>query len=88
MIDPFARFADTPTAPASRCFAVSPADEGELPHASKAIYVGKGGDVTLRALDDDSDVTFVGVPSGGILDVRVRAVRATGTTAADLVALV
>ena len=54
---------------------------------TKAIYVGGQGDVTLRAIESDADVTFRNVPSGAILDVRTANIRATGTTATDIVGL-
>ena len=86
-IDPFASTVDSPTAPASYCFAVVPHDTNDVPRVTKAIYVGQGGDVTVRSIDGDADVTFVDVPAGMVLDVRVIAVRATGTTASDIVGL-
>lgn len=86
MQDNLSTFADSPGAPASQCFAVIPSDGGDLPLLTKGIYIGTGGDVTL-APAAGSDVTFRNVPSGAILDVRTRAVRATGTTASNIVGL-
>lgn len=54
---------------------------------TKAIFVGTGGDVVLRAVESSGDVTFRNIASGSILDVRVSAIRATGTSAADIVGL-
>lgn len=87
MTDPFASHADSTLAPSADCFAITPNDNAGLPRVTKALYVGTGGDVVLRPLRSDVDVLFRNLPSGGILDVRASAVRATGTTAADLVAL-
>jgi len=86
-VDSFASFVDSPIAPASRCFAIQASDTAELSQVTKALYVGTGGDVVLRALEDQADVTFRNVASGSLLDVRARAVRASGTTAADIVGL-
>lgn len=86
-MDTFENSTDSLISPAQFCFAIAPNDTGDLDRVTKAIYVGQAGDVTLRALDNDNDVTFRNVASGAILDVRVRAVRATGTTAADIVGL-
>jgi hypothetical protein len=86
-IDPFAAAADSPIAPAELCFPIVPDDVSPLPRATKAIYLGAGGDVTVRTVRGDADVTFRNVPAGSVLDIRVIAVRATGTTAADIVAL-
>ena len=85
--DLFSSAADSPIAPAERCFAVTPSDVSDLPLATKALYVGTGGDVTLLSVNGSEDVTFRNLPDAAIIDVRVRAVRATGTTAADIVAL-
>lgn len=86
-IDSFSGFVDSPIAPASRCFSIVPSDETELAVVTKALYVGSGGDVVLRAVDAVADVAFRNVSAGSTLDVRVRAVRAAGTTAADIVGL-
>lgn len=87
MTNPFEQYADTPTAPALNCFAITPDDTADLALVTKAIYVGEAGDVVLRSAQGDADVTFRNVPEGYILDVRVLAVRATGTTAGSLVGL-
>ena len=85
--DKFYNSSDSLIAPASVCFAIVPSDALELPEVTKALYVGTGGQVTLVPTDNSDPVTFVNVPSGAILDVRVAQVRATGTDAADLVGL-
>lgn len=53
-----------------------------------AVYVGTGGTVVCVPADAPSDattVTFVGVQSGQMLPVMVKAIKATGTTASDFV---
>lgn len=85
--DKFQTSSDSVIAPAQYCFTVAPHNSQELEQVTKALYVGIGGDVTLRAASGQTDVTFANVPSGAILDVRVRAVRLTGTTAAGIVGL-
>ena len=87
MSDPFENFSDTPIAPALNCFDVTPSDSVNLEQVTKAPYVGEGGDIVLRSAHGASDVTFRNVPAGYILDVRVLAVRDTGTTAAAIVGL-
>ena len=87
MEDRFRNHADSPMAPAGNAFAITPSDTESLTIATKAIYVGGAGDITVRPLNGDSDVLFAGFPAGGILDVRISAVRATGTTATDIVGL-
>lgn len=85
--DKFQNSSDSLISPAQVCFPIIPDDTAELAQVTKAIYIGEGGDVVLRAVDGPADVTFTAVPTGAILDVRVSAVRATGTTAANFVGL-
>lgn len=86
--DPFASTIDALGAPARAPFAISPSDTVALPLLPKAIYVGTAGHLVLRGADAAADVTFKNVAAGQILDVHASHVRATGTTAADLVALI
>lgn len=83
--DPHGNAADSLVAPAQTCFSITPSDLAELALVTKAIYVGTGGDVTLRTVRGNQDVTFRNVPTGSILDVRATAVRAAGTSADDIV---
>ncbi len=85
--DTFETVTDSLISPARRAFAVAPNDSSEFEFATKAFYVGTGGDVTLRAIGDDADVTFRNIAGGTILAIRARAIRATGTTASDIVGL-
>jgi len=85
--DPFAQFSDMVAAPACAPFAVTPSDAAPLPVVPKALYVGTAGDLVLRGVAGASDVTFRNVAAGQVIDVRAGFVRATGTTAADIVAL-
>lgn len=83
----FQNYADSPTAPALLCFAITPDDAQPIAHLTKALYIGEGGDLVLRSPLSDSDVTFRNLPAGYILDVRTIAVRATGTTASSIIGL-
>ncbi|MGB3796544.1 MAG: hypothetical protein WA957_09615 [Alteraurantiacibacter sp.] len=85
--DPFSATGDSVIAPSRFTFAVVPDDIAKLDAVTKAIYVGIGGDVVVRSIDADADVTFRNVQAGTILDVRCAHVRATGTTAAGIVGL-
>ena len=66
---------------------MTPSDTQDLPQVTKAIYVGTGGDIALVPVQGAGPVTFRNVPAGAILDVRVRAIRISGTTASDIVGL-
>lgn len=78
---------DSLVAPARFIFSILPDDAADLLRATKAIYVGVAGDLTLKAVGSPDDVVFTNVAAGTILPVRVQAVRASGTTAGSLVGL-
>lgn len=86
--DAFKGFADSPMAPAQSFFAVTPNDQVELPQTTKALYVGTGGTLVVLPALGNTLVTFVKVQDGSILDIRVRSVLATGTTAGNIVGLI
>ena len=64
---------------------ITPDDGADLPTASRAIYVGTAGDLAITMVGGGT-LTLKNVPAG-ILPLRVRRVLATGTSAADLVAV-
>jgi len=68
---------------------VTPSDSAVLNGASFAtgLYVGTGGDVTVVTAKGNT-VKFIGAPSGFIIPVHCTKVKATGTTAADIVAFI
>lgn len=87
-LDHFSAVWDSLIAPARQCSSITPDDIATLPLIPKASYIGRGGNVKLRAIDSSADVTFVNVPSRAILDIRVTAARAAETTASALIGLV
>lgn len=86
MSDNFASETDTLASSARRPYAVIPDDSASLALVPKGIYVGTGGDVTLRGIDAATDVTYRNLPDASYIAVRASHVRATGTTAANLIA--
>ncbi len=87
MADPFNANIDSMLAPSRAPYAITPHDSNALATTPKALYVGTGGTVVLRGIDSAADVTLKNVANGQVLDIRAQFVRATGTTAADIVAL-
>lgn len=85
--DAFQNNSQSAITPSENCFAINPDDNNELPFLTKAIYIGSGGDLVMLIGKSQTPVTFRNVLAGSVLDVRVRAVKSTGTTAADLVGL-
>lgn len=73
--------------PARKLLAVTPHDTNELDLLPNALSFGADGTVSIIAQDDTAPVT-VTVKAGQILPVRARIVRATGTTATGIVALI
>jgi hypothetical protein len=86
VIDPFPQQQDSVLAPSRNTVAVTPHDVNALPSAAKRLYVGATGDVVLRAVDSVADVTYKAVPTGAYISVRAAYVRATGTTATNILA--
>lgn len=78
MTDIFKRHVDSPSAPARRCFIVTPDDSSALPFVTKAIRAGGDGTITFRTADSEVDVTHP-VHNGERIDVQASHVRATGT---------
>ena len=64
--------------------AVTPHDDNAV--SADALYIGVTGDVTVRPRDRSADVTFKAHPVGYLL-LQVTHVRATGTTATNILAL-
>jgi len=62
---------------------VVPDDAANLPHAG-IIYVGGDGDIEVITSGGDT-VTYVGLKQGTWLPVHVTRVKATGTTATNLI---
>jgi hypothetical protein len=87
MPDPFSGLVDGVSAPATRGVAVAPHDVNALADIPKALFVGVGGDVVARGVNDSGDLTFRNLAAGSVLPFRAKFVRATGTTASAIVAL-
>lgn len=85
MPDKFAGYADSAAGPSTAPFAIVPSNTEPLPDVPKGIYVGTGGTVVLRGVNGVTDVTYKNLADGSYIAVRASHVRATGTTATDLV---
>lgn len=86
MADKFEKYVDSLDGPATNISSVTPHDTNELAQASRAIYVGGGGDMAVEMVDGTS-ATFVGITAGFLLPIRVNKILVTGTTATNIVSL-
>ena len=87
MSDIFQASADTVSAPARRAVQVTPHDINALDDIPKALFVGTAGTITMRGVDGSVDQLWKNVAAGSVLPFRAQYVRASGTTAADILAL-
>lgn len=74
------------SAPASRAFAITPADGANLTNNIRAIYVGGAGNLKIDTVGGDT-VTLTGVLVGVVYWIRAKKVNSTGTTATNLIGL-
>ena len=86
MKDPFSSQSPGLTSPAAHAAAITPSDETPLSTATRALYVGGGGDAAVRMVSGDV-VTFRNLQSGTVYPVRITQVLLAGTTATDLVGM-
>lgn len=71
--------------PGYKFAAITPHDSTDIPLTRK-VYVGGAGNVV--AVDADGNaVTFTAVPAGTMLDIAVRRINSTSTTATAMVAI-
>ncbi|TXH49278.1 MAG: hypothetical protein E6Q97_23020 [Desulfurellales bacterium] len=70
--------------PSDKSAAVTPNDSTQQP-VGRTLYVGTGGNITGRLLGDTADRVWKNVPNGMPLPFVFQYIRATGTTAADMI---
>ena len=75
------------TLAAGNAYAITPSDSADLSVLTRGLYVGTAGNVAVILALDSVAVTFVGVPAGSLLPIRVKRLMATNTTATNLVAV-
>lgn len=70
---------DSVMASGRKGFAITPHDSTELALTPKAVWVGGGGNLVVRLVDDSADITFSGVAAGTLLPIRPKLVKTTST---------
>ena len=76
-----------PPGPMVSGFAVTTSDTVVFANPTRGLWIGSAGAVSVFFNADTVPVTLTGVPAGTLLEVSVVQVRATGTTASNIVAL-
>jgi len=69
--------------------AITPSDTVDIRQTTNRLYVGGAGNirVTLAGMAEDQFLNFTSVPVGTMLEIQVKRVWATGTTATNLLGL-
>ncbi len=74
---------------AKQAYAITTHDTNEIGTLEpKFIWVGGAGNITFRPVGGTADVLLSGIPAGTLLPIAPSHIRATGTTATLMVALV
>ncbi len=84
--DPFQNTSLSLDSPAESAAPVTPNDTTDLAVATRSLFVGTPGDVTVHMLGQSTPVTFPNLPVC-LLPIRVDRVLSTGTSASDIIAL-
>ena len=83
----YTEYTHTADSPSASFAAVTPSDSTDLTDYARALYVGGAGNLYVDGIEGGSNVGFIGVAAGTILSIAVKRVRATNTTATNIVAL-
>jgi hypothetical protein len=86
MMDSFKKHSRSLTSPPENAIEVVGEDSADLAYATRALYIGGGGDLRVRMLGGGT-VTLANVPSGTLIPLRVTRIFATGTTATEILGL-
>jgi hypothetical protein len=86
MADAYSNIRDL-TAPGRSAVAVVTSDVADLTDIPKVLFIGTAGNISVDPVDGPGTAVIFKVPQGVFDAVRVKRVRATGTTAADIVAI-
>lgn len=83
-MDPYSRAMSA--GPATRAEHVTTHNSKPLAEIPRALFVGKGGTLKMRGVDDAEDRTWK-VPAGAVIPFRAQYIRTTGTSADDIMAM-
>ena len=86
-VDSHATTAEGISAPANDAAAVTPHNSNELGYVTRGVYVGGEGDLEVVMAGNGATVVFSAVPSGTLLPIRCKIIKADNTTATLILAL-
>ena len=86
MADEFQNHTTSLTSPATAGETVIPHDDTDLAFCTRGLYVGASGTVVAVLISGD-EITLNDAQAGVIYPLRIRRIKATGTSAAGLVGL-
>jgi hypothetical protein len=72
--------------PAEHAETVTPSDSTDLVVVSRALWIGGAGNISV-VMASGATVTFSGIVAGTLLPIRVSRVKATSTTATNIIAV-
>ncbi|QDZ10718.1 spike base protein, RCAP_Rcc01079 family [Devosia ginsengisoli] len=87
MQDRYDGYSSSLAGPVGHGFAIVPDDGADLAEITRALYVGVGGSLSI-VLQSGAELTLQGVAAGTVLPLRVRRLKASGTSASAVVGLV
>lgn len=74
--------------PAEQSIAVNVSSSDQtLTTASRALYIGSGGNLTVRLVGDSADSTYSNLAAGTVYPLACSIIRTSGATASGIVAL-
>jgi hypothetical protein len=82
----YRNYGSNPTSPAIGYESVVPSDSVNLAFPCRGVYIGGTGNLSLISPNGET-VTLVGLIGGQIYPFAATRIRATGTTATDILAL-
>lgn len=86
MTDEFDNHGYSLDSPLANGASVTPSDSSDLATVSRCLFVGTGGNLVV-VLNNGDEVTLNNVADGSYHPLRVKRVKATSTTATNIVAL-
>lgn len=84
MADNFAEYQRGLSSPYTRAFAITPSTDTELAEHTRGLYLGSTGSVAV-VMSEGSSVTLRALEIGRIHELRIKQVKAAGTSSTDIV---